>query len=536
LALLGPSRDLALVQQNFGTFCDRTGDYATAQTALAAAAAHWRVVQDRSRLATTQTVLGDIYLRLGDVDAAGESLETARQAARHVGASRLEPWIVLSLGQWHRASGRIRDAVESVDEALRLAADASERELMVTALIVRAELAILQEELVTARELLARAQAQAQLLGSDAALASADRALGRLHLADGAGQRAVSHLEAAIRRGADIWSPDEHAESLYWLGTAYLHLQRPQPARRSLEEALELVEDTNRPAVLAAPAAEDARLLQHGLEIGVNPVLLGAIERLSATRSPWTGVKGPVITVISTNPLPQLDVQLFGSFVLHRNGKLVESRGRKVRARELLALLILNPSGLPDEFIAEQMWPEMTPERALHNLQAAAYALRHDLDSKMAVRYAAKTYQLLPQVPLEADVKTFETYLTRARGATGDQRIQALSQAVDVYRDPLLADVAWQWVEPVRAEYRQRFVAAALQLADMLAHGDSVRSDHLAEDVLAIAPDTDVAYERLIQNARARNEATTLRRLIKRYELASAQYGFNTNPRLLAAH
>ena len=29
LQLLGPSRDLALVQQNFGSFCNRIGDYAT---------------------------------------------------------------------------------------------------------------------------------------------------------------------------------------------------------------------------------------------------------------------------------------------------------------------------------------------------------------------------------------------------------------------------------------------------------------------------------------------------------------------------
>ncbi len=535
LAALGPSRELALVQQNYGTFCTRIGDFTTAQTSLALAASHWRVIGDRSNLAASHTILADMYMRLGNLDGAGESLASAQQAARHVGASRMEPWIVFSLGQWHRACGRILDGIEAAEEALRLGTEIVDRELLVLALVLRAELAILQEDLTKARELLSRAQAEAQRLGADAALATTDRALGRLHLADGAGERAVSHLEAAVRRGAEVWNPDDHGEALYWLGTAYLALKRPQAALRCLEQVLELIEQSERPAMLAGPAAEDGRLLQHGLEIGLRPVVLGEVEKLAAVRRPWTGVKQQTqLRVVATNTLPRLEVQLFGSFVFHRNGELVDNRGRKKDPpRELLALLVLNPKGLPDEVIAEHMWPEMTPERALHNLQAAAYSLRHQLDSKVAVRYSAGMYQLNPQMQVEADVREFEDALARARGSTGDQLIQALSRATDVYRDPLLPDVAWHWVEPVRGDYRSNFVTAALQLADLVARNESARSDALAERVLGVAPDSDVAYERLLHNARSRGDAPGLRRLAKRYEQAAAQFGFNTNPHLL---
>src|SRR5438270_7394347 len=57
LSLLGPSRDLALVQQNFGTFCTRTGDYRAGQQALASAVSHWRLVGARNGRTTKQTVL-----------------------------------------------------------------------------------------------------------------------------------------------------------------------------------------------------------------------------------------------------------------------------------------------------------------------------------------------------------------------------------------------------------------------------------------------------------------------------------------------
>src|SRR5205823_14431914 len=181
-------------------------------------------------------------------------------------------------------------------------------------------------------------------------LAAVDRALGRLHLVDGAGARAVRHLEAALERGGPGWAPDQRAETLFWLGTAHLNLARAQQATACLEQAINVVEEAKAPALLARPAAEDGRLLQHGREIGLHPVLLAEIDRLAAVRRPWTGVMAAPVSMLVQNQLPRLEVQLFGSFVLHRDGQLVTKGSRKVdRARELAAVLILNPKGLPDD-------------------------------------------------------------------------------------------------------------------------------------------------------------------------------------------
>jgi DNA-binding SARP family transcriptional activator len=533
LSLLGPSRDLALIQQNFGTFCTRTGDYATAQLALGSAASHWRLMGDRNGLATTQAILANLHLRLGNLEAAGAEIHDALTAARGVGALRVEAHAMAALGQWHRASGRLADATAAFDEALRLAEAIVERELVADVLVFRAEVALLQDDLLTARQLLARAQAEGQRVGSSATLAGIDRALGRLHLLDGAGARAVNHLEEAIHRASDGWGPDDRVETMYWLGTAYLNLNRAQRAASCLEQAVAIVEETGLPALLAGPAAEDPTLLRSGRQLGVNPVLLAEVERVSATRRPWTGVRSSAhVSVVVENALPRLEVQLFGSFVLHRDGQLVTKASRKVdRARELVALLILNPQGLSDDAIAELMFPNMARESALHNLQMAAYSLRKDLGSKAAVRYGARTYQLNPQLELVADVRDFDGALSRARGASGETLVQSLSRALELYRGPLIADAAWDWLEPARFEYRSRYVSAALQLADVLAPVDVARSDGLAEAVLGVAPETDVAYERLMQNARLQRDANAMRRIAKRYEQAAAQFGFTRNPR-----
>lgn len=82
-------------------------------------------------------------------------------------------------------------------------------------------------------------------------------------------------------------------------------------------------------------------------------------------------------------------------------------------------------------------------------------------------------------------------------------------------------------------EYRGRYVTAALKLADLVATSDVARSSTLAEEVLAVAPETDLAYERLIRNARLQADDNAVRRLSKRYEAAAARHGFPMNPYLL---
>ena len=65
-----------------------------------------------------------------------------------------------------------------------------------------------------------------------------------------------------------------------------------------------------------------------------------------------------------------------------------------------------------------------------------------------------------------------------------------------------------------------------LRLADLEAARQPARSDALAEQVLAIEPDNEPAYERLIANAKAQGDALAYRRALHRYQRAAAQYGF----------
>ena len=224
--------------------------------------------------------------------------------------------------------------------------------------------------------------------------------------------------------------------------------------------------------MLAVPRPRIRRLLRHGQRARRQPALLGTIERLAADAQPWTGVDSAEVAVIWSHERAAAPGRaVVRVFVFHRDGELVESRSRKVdRARELLALLILNPKGLPDATIAEQMWPEMTRERALHNLQSAAYSLRGDLGSEAAVRFSAKTYQLNPQVEIIADVRALRGRAD-ARAWRDRRAIDRGAHARPSSCIPIRSSRTWPGTGSSRCAPNTAsvYVGAALQLADLVA-------------------------------------------------------------------
>jgi ATP/maltotriose-dependent transcriptional regulator MalT/DNA-binding SARP family transcriptional activator len=535
LSLNGSSRELAVVQYNLGAFCIRAGDYAAGRSALATGSRHWRAVGDRVMLAMTQLLLGNLHLRLGELEEAGAILASVVEAARAAGALRIEGHALTGLGMWHRANGRLADAATSFDRSLRMAQEVGERELLVRVLRHRAEVGLLQADTQLARDLLARAQAEGQQLGTNVELPAVERALGRLHLVEGASQLALRHFEAALRVARDEWEPDERAVTLYWLGTAHLAVGDAHQAEGALREALTVARDSVGLPILAGPAAEDGRLLRYGQAAGVHPSALGQLDRLAATRRPWTGLSGPTLEVVSRQELPRLEVRLFGALAVCRDGQVVQELATRDRARELFALLLLHPDGLPAREITEQLWPDLAPQRAQHNLRMTAYVLRGFLGGKAAVQHARLAYRVAPRLEVWTDTHAFDAALLRSRQTTGAAAQAALEEALGLYRGPLLADSGWEWVAPARAIYQARATAAALRLAGLLAGVDGRRSDALAEWALAVDPLSEPAYEQLLRNAQARRDLPAEREITRRYQEMAARNGLRPNPLLVRA-
>jgi DNA-binding SARP family transcriptional activator len=441
----------------------------------------------------------------------------------------------VALGALQRGYGRLADAAATLDTAISVAQEIGERELLVRGLTQRAEVAVIQAELGHARDLLARAHAEAQRLESRVERAIVARALGRLLLAEAAGHATVDAFEEALREGAEAWGPDERLVALYWLGTAQLDVGQVHLAKAALRQALQLAEDVAGRPVLAGPAAEDARLLQYGRHIGLDPPALGEIDRLAARRRAWSDAATVAEIANFRQHSLRLEVHLFGSLVVYLHGTVIDAVGKRDRARELLALLALHPEGLPAGEMADLLYPDMEPDRALANLRMTVYLLRRFLGGKAAIRHATLSYRLAPQLDLWVDARAFDSAIKRSRGAVGSSALQGLDEAVKLYQGPLLADAGWGWLEPFRRSYAARAAEAALRLSELLASTDPGRSDALAEQVLALEPDNEAAFERLVRNAEARHDTGAREAALRRYPGLASRLGVRARSGLLRA-
>lgn len=156
-----------------------------------------------------------------------------------------------------------------------------------------------------------------------------------------------------------------------------------------------------------------------------------------------------------------LRVHLLGDLLL------TDARGRPLdlgspTTRSLFAYLVVH-RGQPLERrrLAYAFWPWGTEAAARRNLRQYLHRLRRALDEVAPdLLQATGAYvQLAPDFPLWVDVERFRQ-LTDAHAS-----LEALRQAVALYRGDLLQDVYEDWVEEPRAELRERYLRTLERLA-----------------------------------------------------------------------
>ena len=184
--------------------------------------------------------IGEIRLRLGDLDGAAEAFGKATE-----NAAPPQPGTALLL----LARGDTAGAAASIGEAL---ADAGWNNLARARLLpAQVEIALAGGDLATARSAVTELSELAAVFASPAILAAADTAQGAVYLAEGDGSAAVD----CLRRAADLWrdahAPYDRARTRALLAHALLQqgetsrahgeLQAARTAFESLGARLELV-------------------------------------------------------------------------------------------------------------------------------------------------------------------------------------------------------------------------------------------------------------------------------------------------------
>lgn len=200
----------------------------------------------------------------------------------------------------------------------------------------------------------------------------------------------------------------------------------------------------------------------------------------------------------SADPPPaaaDVRLTLLGAFRLEAAGRVVPLTTRK--AEGLLAYLALHvtPAGHSREKLAALFWGDSPDADARRSLRVALAALRRALPGEPFVA-DRESLGLDPAYPLWVDA----TRCAAAAGRILAGRADAMDAAdLDLYRADLLPDCYDDWLNPLRQQLRDRYLAARHAQVERLRTAGEYRAVvQTAQRILAVEPVDEAAHQHLM--------------------------------------
>ncbi|WP_448591480.1 ATP-binding protein [Thermoflexus hugenholtzii] len=205
-----------------------------------------------------------------------------------------------------------------------------------------------------------------------------------------------------------------------------------------------------------------------------------------------------------------LRVRMFGRFEVWRGETPIpEADWFTRRAKQLFQILLLaRGRPVPADQLLDWLWPRADPQRAAITLRSTVHALRRALEpdrpprASRYIRAQPPGYAVVPEAPLWVDVWAFEDLLEAAgRSASPEERRERLMEALALYRDDLLIEEPYaEWTLTERERLRERYLEAALELAELLAEaGAPEKAISLCRRVITLDEFREPAYRALMR-------------------------------------
>lgn len=363
-----------LVQRSLANLADAhlvAGDFAAALEAAERAIALLPTTGAVGCYASAVHNSGEALIGLGDLGGARVRFLRCLDIARGHGLDRT-PAALWGLAEIEYQAGRLDDARAAFEEAVDLARETGERQVLAPAL---ARLATIVATAPRVSDDLARAQGlatEALVRASEDTRAQALTALGWVRLASGD----VDGARQAAEEAAGSARATQNRRSL---GPALELAAEAEPDPREsgalLLEALAVYQRSG-----ASLAADRIHLALSRLPGSQGP--RGAAARAAVRRMRRLGVIDRALHPQGAAHAGSLEIRVLGGFAVHRDGVPVPaSAWRSRQARTLLKVLVAR-QGRPigREELCELLWPDDDPTKTGHRLSVLLSTLRGALD------------------------------------------------------------------------------------------------------------------------------------------------------------
>jgi DNA-binding SARP family transcriptional activator len=150
-----------------------------------------------------------------------------------------------------------------------------------------------------------------------------------------------------------------------------------------------------------------------------------------------------------------VEFKVLGPLEVVQEGRVVEMGAPRQRA--VLGFLLLHANEVvPTDRLAEALWPSKIPKTATKAIQVYVSALRKAFGSARDVLETRGPGYVLRVRAGELDLHEFERLVARAQGEEPSARLEALGEALSLWRGPPLADFAYEaFVQPEAARLQE---------------------------------------------------------------------------------
>lgn len=520
------SLEVTSCERALGWCCSATGDPGRATSHYERAAQVLEQLGELFVAAEVRVSLGHTHRLMGAIAVSRRYFEQALALGRQVGQRRVEAFATHNLGLLSREAGEVADAIEQFGQALDLARQVDDFQLIALCLDDLAQCHRLRgpDGARSAEALARQALAESQRAGAGAIPARARTTIAAACLEQGRDADAFQEAHAAIGLMEGEGSSNSSDLVCARLAAAV--------AARRLNRAgweSELRRATAELASIGNTAFLRAEFAALGKDLSAMARVPAAQEMIRVLRSAIPDrpdAREQSATTPQPSRMPEVSARLLGPPDVRVNGRAPADAARswtRRTTRELFFLLEAHRSGLTVDAISEQLWPGVaddTPGRVRSVLWTTVHRLRSALSggdrsvAKDVVQQVSGVYRLHPDLPLKSDVAAFETLVSQAFAASGEDQRRLLRSADETYTGPYLEQVDPLWALPKReglARAHARVLRRLIRLS-MADDAPAIAAGY-AERLVRAEPFSEDAVELLMRALIAAGERDRARRV-----------------------
>jgi DNA-binding SARP family transcriptional activator len=240
-----------------------------------------------------------------------------------------------------------------------------------------------------------------------------------------------------------------------------------------------------------------------------------------------------------TSPVA-VEVRLMGRFAVVRDGREVNEsayRGRKVRTL-LRVLATRQGQFVPNDVLAEALWPQRPPASPAANLQVLVNRARRAVDCADLIRTGPGGYALAGPPVCTVDTEVFLAAVEHAGRLHGPPALAAYREALASVAEPLAEDTYADWSQPYRARVLQvRQLAWERGTALAIGLGEPALAVGYATAAAAAEPLREAAALALVRAlAAAGDRAAALAHLDRYRRTIADELGLDPSPAAVELH